>query len=124
MLCSEAYGATLLLRTKPYCSCTANQRKGVVADECGGAFESENNWVIRVGASGPELVRDPKDYSSGISTVGDKCGVVREEHEFTIDACSGERLRNHLLSLYEAVDAEVSPWKWQLLHVHLGCLEC
>ena len=54
-------------------------------------------------------IGDTKDDAGGVGAVGEQSRIVRQEREFAVDSATRERLRDDLLTLDEAVDAQVAP---------------
>ena len=128
-MCGEIHLAGLLAGANPEGACTSDQRKGIVADELGGAGEFEADGVGGEGADGVEFVGDAQDDAGGVGTVRDEHGVIGQQREFLIDALAGEAARDDLLALNESVDAQIAQEPTLLLRsavkgAYLRCGNC
>src|ERR1700733_9795267 len=99
----------LLSGAYPDRSCAADQRKRIVADQFRRSLELEDYRIVRIGADRTELVGNSQDDASRIRTIGDEGSVVRQQHEFSVDATARHRLGDDLLALQIAVDAQIAP---------------
>src|SRR5258705_269967 len=96
-------------RSNPDRSRSSGEREGVVADDLAWAAQFEDNRIIRDGPDAIELVCYAKDDARCVRTIPTKFVVVRECDELTVHPAAGVALRNNLLILDIAVDAQIAP---------------
>src|SRR5579862_6224291 len=112
----EAHLAGSFLGANPHCSGSADQRKWIVANDLGGAFNLKLDRVIRKRPNRSELVSDAQHYTGGIRAIGDQLGVVGKKQEFRIDTRSRESLFDRFLTPDIALNPQISPLVEQLAH--------
>src|SRR5580704_6593196 len=110
----QPHSSRLLFRSQPHSACPTHQREGIVADNFGGTFDVQRDGVVGERAYCAEFICDPQYDTRGISAVGKKPGVIRQNRELLIDPFAGVELRDHLLALNVAFNPQISPGveKW------------
>jgi hypothetical protein len=96
MRCSESDQSGLRTGTDPDRAFASDERKGIFADQFTRTFDFEMYRIVCVWSDIAELVRDSQNNARGIGTISDKCVIVRQSNEFSIDAVSSKRPRDDL----------------------------
>src|SRR5580704_13162181 len=105
----EPHRSRFFLRSNPDSARSADQRKGVVADNLRRAFQVQLDGVVCKWPDGAKFVGYAQNDAGGISAIRNESSVVRQQRKFLVDTSAGQRLNNHLLSVQIAFHAEISP---------------
>ena len=75
-----------------------NQRKRIIADEHGGAFEMQRDGVVCKRTNGSEFIGHAQHDARSIRSISVQLRLVRKQGKSLINAFAGEGLRDHLLA--------------------------
>src|SRR5947208_962939 len=90
----------LLLSADPNRAGSANQRKGIIPNQFGRAFQLKLHRISREWPNPVKFIGDAQNHARGISTVSHQRCVVGKKRELFIYTVAGKILYDHLLALY------------------------
>src|ERR1700731_1168094 len=109
MACAQVHCTGLLASADPDGAGAADESKRVVSDNGCGTGDFERDCIPGKGTNRSVFIGDSKHDACGVRAITDKGKVIGDHRELLIDTLARHTLRDNLLPLYVALDAEVSP---------------
>src|SRR6516164_11160331 len=117
MVRRQADRPRLFLRANPDRPGASNQRKRVIADEHGGAFQLQPDGVVCKRTNGSEFIGHAQHDARSIRSISVQLRLVRKQGKSLINAFAGEGLRDHLLAPQVSFNAQIPPVRNGFLQV-------